>query len=943
MAIWHKEVSSGIDAVVDNPTIVALYRRWLALAELPGGVPPLGTMAAEVRGELAPRLMLLQAEDTAGGQDFRFHHYGSEIGRYSGLDLRGRLVSEFGGEIGDFVLSRYRQAAASGRPLYTVHYSDQSRLVVTWERLMMPLADAQGQAWMLVYSSPLELRDQLLDSVLNASSDAVLALRVLRDAAGQPSDWLVLVANPPCLALLGLMDAQPVGQVLADVLPQWPALGLQPACLAAAVRAEAADLEIDLQVDGSTRCVAVHVAPLRDGCVLRLADITDRRRAEAELRDSEQRFRSLTDLSADWFWEQDAELRFTLMSGQIGDDDRSTPAGHLGRRRWEMPYDDMEEATWDGHRALLARREPFHHFEIRRRDASGELNYYLTSGVPVFDAAGQFTGYRGVGRDVTGLRRAERVLEQHRDELEQLVAERTVQLSAAAAELRAREHRLQHILDSLPGMVCYVGRDAVNVYANRLYGDYHGRAPSQIQGVHLRELLGPERFEAEWAIFERALGGETVVGEHVGRGVGAAARMVHLQVHYVPDIVDGVAQGVLGLAFDISQSKRNELAAEQASRAKSEFMARMSHELRTPLNAILGFSEVLQLDPREPLSPAQHDRVGLIRHAGAHLLSLIDDLLDLSRIEAGALRLTLEPVDAAAAARDTVTHVQQLARQHEVELRLELPAALPAVRSDFTRLRQVLLNLMSNAIKYNRRGGQVVLRLAAQGERLRICVADTGIGIAPTQLDNLFQPFNRLGRESLAIEGTGIGLVIVRNLVELMGARLEVHSSAGVGSEFWFDLALAGAAGEPVAPSVSRPAAPGVRQDVVGDVLYIDDDEVNRVLMKAFLEVRPGVRLALAADGRSGIAAALQKRPQLVLIDMMLPDMHGLDVLAALRVDERGRGMPCVAVSANAMPEEIRIALAAGFDQYLTKPLMVPTLLALVDRVLESAAPSDPR
>jgi CheY-like chemotaxis protein len=319
------------------------------------------------------------------------------------------------------------------------------------------------------------------------------------------------------------------------------------------------------------------------------------------------------------------------------------------------------------------------------------------------------------------------------------------------------------------------------------------------------------------------------------------------------------------------------------------------------------------------------------------LLTLIDDLLDLSRIEAGAMKLQVEDLDPHEVVREALDDLRASAEGAGVRLSLEAPAgATPRARGDRTRLRQVVVNLVSNAIKYNRPGGIAAVRLAPFGERLRLSVIDDGPGMTPQQLQSLFQPFNRLGREASQVEGTGIGLVITRSLVELMGGELSVRSEPGRGSEFIVDLQAAQpAVAAPSAPATAHMAA-ATRTDVSGRVLYIEDDEVNRLLMQAYFALRPKVELVLAVDGKSGIEAALTTEPDVVLVDMSLPDMRGLDVLRALRSQPHARRVPCIAISADAMPEDIASAQAAGMDGYLTKPLPIAQLLSALDAALSA-------
>jgi signal transduction histidine kinase/ActR/RegA family two-component response regulator len=369
-----------------------------------------------------------------------------------------------------------------------------------------------------------------------------------------------------------------------------------------------------------------------------------------------------------------------------------------------------------------------------------------------------------------------------------------------------------------------------------------------------------------------------------------------------------------------------------ASEAKSEFLSRMSHELRTPLNAVLGFGQVLEMGP---LDTDQRQSVRQILKAGRHLLDLIDEVLDMARIESGQLALSIEAVPLADVIREAIDLIEPLAEREGIILKGRSEPCEVFVRADRQRLTQVLLNLASNAVKYNREGGSVTFSSTTiEDGRLEIRVADTGYGIAPELLDRVFTPFDRLGADRMEVEGTGIGLSLSKRLVDLMGGDMGVESVPGEGSIFWVRL---GHAESPLAPLPAESGqgvrrAPTWKRSVT--MLYIEDNLSNLKLIERVLLGRP-VRVLAAMQGPLGLDLAREHAPDIVLVDLHLPGMDGEEVLARLRQEPRTATTPVIVLSADATPGRIERLLASGAEAYLTKPLDVDKFLWLVDDILE--------
>lgn len=397
--------------------------------------------------------------------------------------------------------------------------------------------------------------------------------------------------------------------------------------------------------------------------------------------------------------------------------------------------------------------------------------------------------------------------------------------------------------------------------------------------------------------------------------------------------------------FDLASAR---YVAEKANHAKSEFLSSMSHELRSPLNAILGFAQLLESSTPPP-SATQKSRIVQIVQAGWYLLDLINEILDLATIESGKLSLLIEDIPISAMLLDCQTMIEPQAEQHGIRMSFPAPDMSYLVAADRIRLKQVLINLLSNAIKYNLPEGLVEITYQAHADKhIRISVRDSGPGLSEQQIAQLFQPFNRLGQENSKKEGTGIGLVVCKRLVELMGGEIGVESTVGCGSVFWLTLPMGRTAAlvqrklkpdVPLATSTQAESNAALAQ--VGaqatchEVLYIEDNPANMLLIEHIVGRRADLHLLKATDGASGIAMARIHHPKVILMDINLPGINGLTALQILREDWQMAHIPVIAISANVMPHDIESGLRAGFYAYLTKPIKITEFLHCLDEALQ--------
>ncbi len=556
--------------------------------------------------------------------------------------------------------------------------------------------------------------------------------------------------------------------------------------------------------------------------------------------------------------------------------------------------------------------------------------------------------------------KVENELRNAHDELEQRVDERTQDLRKEIAErkfveatLRQSQERFRDIAESTSDWFWEMGPDLRFTYISRKGYDSIGLTPGDVIGKTRRELLSEdeltsnfERWQAHDEDLRKRRPFQKLEYSVDFNGEG----LHHYQVSGKPFFDEtGEFLGYRGAARDITERRKREEdlriakeEADEANQAKSEFLSSMSHELRTPLNGVLGFAQLLEHSPDEPLSERQTEYVDHILKAGDHLLELINEVLDLAKIESGSVSLSIESIVPSGVVQECIELLSPLAENHEIHIVNDMNGLDQGVLvlADFTRLKQIIVNLMSNAIKYNREGGKVTLSCKKLDNLFRFIITDTGYGIPKNRVESLFIPFNRLEAENSEIEGTGVGLTITKRLVELMGGSISLESEVGKGSSFWIDLPVMSVedATYQKKKTEKEKAVPLSTEKSFGHqktVLYVEDNPANLDLMKELMLQFSDVRMISAHTAELGLELAEAHKPDLILLDINLPGMNGFEALSRLQVMEETKDTPILALSANAMDRDVEKGIEAGFLEYLTKPLNIEKTLNAIRKALE--------
>ena len=795
---------------------------------------------------------------------------------------------------------------------------------------------------------------ELLDAIIKSSTDIIFA----KDLQGR-----YLWRNRAATREEGALSVQRVGRDDAALFSADEAAALRANDARVIAEDRVLSFEEVLTLGPEPTTFLATKGPLHDaqGRVIGLfgisRDITERRRAEAAVAASELRLSLALTAARMGVWEWDVRTDQVVWSPQVWDIvGRERPADggstvHQSDFTRNIHPEDAERVRATMRRAMRAGGPYTDRFRTVLPD--GSLRWLANMGLAEHDAQGEAVRILGIVQDVTESVRLDAELTQHRSRLEDLVAERTAELSRSNHALAEADRFYRAVADNVPGLLVYWSRELRCEFANAAYLTSHGKTEAQMRGIRAVDLYTPEQFERFEALARAALRGEP---QHIEAVIPRAdGSSFHAWVHYLPDLKDGLVRGFFLMVHDISAIKQAELRlrelnvelldardkADAANRAKSVFLANMSHEIRTPMNAIIGLAHLMQDDAIEP---AQRERLGKVSDAARHLLDIINDVLDLSKIESG--KLHLEQIDFDLHALLVRTRALVVDRVHEQGLALVMHGDhLPRwVHGDPTRFSQALLNLLSNAVKFTERGS-VTLRAALleqgpQGLHLRFEIQDTGIGIAADKLGGLFTAFEQADSSTTRrYGGSGLGLVITRQLARLMGGDAGVESELGVGSRFWFSVCLqpasplpAGAAIDlaPAGPvrasgtqhrSATQSARDAVRANHPGArILLAEDNAVNQEVATELLR-SAGLEVDLAETGIEAIAMARRARYDLILMDVQMPELNGLQATRAIRALPGAHATPILAMTANAFGEDRLECLASGMNDHVAKPV----------------------
>lgn len=629
---------------------------------------------------------------------------------------------------------------------------------------------------------------------------------------------------------------------------------------------------------------------------------------EAQLRDSRERFRALTALSTDWFWEQDENFRFVTFSGERAVSAAGVGDGLIGKTRWELNQKPVEDSVWAAHKAQLERHEVFRDFEVNRIVPDGQIVYATISGAPIFDASGRFTGYRGTGRNNTAMR-------------------------LASDALRASELQLRQIIDAVPALIAYIDVEQRFRLHNRACEETIGLSFGQIDGHTLVEVFGQQTYDRVREKIEEVLSGYPV--QHEGNYVTPQGDRRTYAMHYFPRYGEGSDEGrVLGFIFlgtDITELKR-------IDQLKTDFVSTVSHELRTPLTSIRGSLGLISSGVAGELPEAAKNLVNIANSNCERLIRLINDILDSEKIESGKMRLDLQVTDIKQLLTQALVANKGFSDQHKVAVRMHAPNAPLRVRVDSDRMIQVLTNLLSNAVKFSPPEHAVELKVSRVAPSVRVEVSDRGPGVPPEFRSRIFQKFSQAdASNSRQKGGTGLGLNISKALIEQMGGSIGFSSEAGVGTTFFFELP------EWRDPEPPPPSSRSKGSPIKRPILICENDPVVAKLIAMTL-TRAGFPVDIAHSAEQALACLARRNYGAMTLDMKLSGQNSVAFISALRGAERTRHLPVIVISD--LAEERRLQFnrkQLGVSDWLQKPIDDDLLIRAVRRAVAGSQTGKPR
>lgn len=749
----------------------------------------------------------------------------------------------------------------------------------------------------------------------------------------QPIDQLFLEVNPSFEKHSGFKNAQ--GKYLTDFVP---ALDADLFAIYDQVLQTGEPVRFEYQIPSIHRWFDIYTCRLgkqgSNKVAILFTDVTQRRMSEQALRESDERVRLATEATGVGIWElnlADNRMRWDKQMFRIYGV-QPTEDGIVSRDEWPqhlLPDDQIEQEGWD--KAIHLQQGGSREFRIKQ-GVTNAIRHIRSVETLRTDAQGKVESIVGTNLDITEIKRTEETL-------------------------RESERHLRAVINALPVAIYATDAEGKLTHFNQSAVEFSGCVPELGSDTWCKELrlfhpdgspMSYEECPMAIALREgRPLFGVEAMAERPDK------TRVNFVAHPTPlRDTSGKIIGGINMLIDITERKRLDQVllennielkkaknlAEKANRAKSDFLSNMSHELRTPLNAILGFSQLIEAS-NPPPTPSQKRSVAQILQAGWYLLDLINEILDLTLIESGRLPISMEMVSLPGLMRECKALVEPQALNRNITLNFPEFNSAFVVSADNTRLKQVLINLLSNAIKYNRPNGSVTVNCKEyRPGYARISVEDTGEGLSPEQLSQLFQPFNRLGKENSTEEGTGIGLVMTKRLIKLMGGKIAVESEVGKGTTFSVELLMGieNPTGITANETLLIPKHRSIKNNPSKyTLLYVEDNPANVTLIEDIIEMRTDFFLLTARDGFAGVEQARLAQPDLILMDINLPGMSGTEALKILTKDPLTKHIPIIALSANAIPQDIEKGLAAGFFRYLTKPIRIDEFMNTLDAALE--------